>query len=242
VALTLAALVLALLMTSATDEGGLRWSERAGRVLPVVPVCVAFGAALALAGRDRRGEARALEALGRRPAANGAAAAAGAALVGALVAAVVAVDGRVSVAAFYPKVPDATSVAFDGDGFVSARGGFRVSRDGSISLDSPVPPSTSPPPDTAPSVRRAAAAGLAGARAAAALLLLLGSAAFALTVVRGVTAPASRTASGGLLVATAAASTIALQAAAAGRVPALVTPLPSTVLLLVAAWVIVRRP
>src|SRR5258706_6393188 len=62
------ALVLAWLVTAATDEGGVAWGERAGRTLPLTPFCAAIGAWGALAAVRSRGEALALEALGRPPA------------------------------------------------------------------------------------------------------------------------------------------------------------------------------
>jgi hypothetical protein len=67
---------------------------------------------------------------------------------------------------------------------------------------------------------------------------MLGSAAFALTIAQ--LPRARRVGSLVALLATAALTTLCLQAAAAGRLSALVTPVPSTVLLLGTAWAIVR--
>src|SRR5437879_4797490 len=68
-ALVLGALAFAVawLVTATTDEGGVAWGVRAGRTLPIAPVCAALGTAIALAHLRARGEVRALEALGRAP-------------------------------------------------------------------------------------------------------------------------------------------------------------------------------
>src|ERR1700722_9478623 len=68
---------LAWLVTAATDEGGVAWGERAGRTLPLAPLCAAVGAWAALAPVMARGEAAALGALGRSPAQIAAAAVGG---------------------------------------------------------------------------------------------------------------------------------------------------------------------
>src|SRR5260221_5419738 len=80
--IALLALALAWLVTAATDEGGVPWGERAGRTLPLAPLCAAIGAWGALAAVRARGEALALEALGRSPGGITAAAVGGRAGVG----------------------------------------------------------------------------------------------------------------------------------------------------------------
>src|SRR5579871_4525753 len=84
--MAVAALALGWVLTAATDEGGVSWGERAGRTLPLTPLCAAVGAWGALAPVRARGEALALEALGRTRAQIAGAAVAGSAAV-ALVAA-----------------------------------------------------------------------------------------------------------------------------------------------------------
>ena len=66
-AIALATLGIAFVVTAASDEGGIAWGERAGRALPIAPVCAAVGAWLALAPGRARGEDVALAALGRSP-------------------------------------------------------------------------------------------------------------------------------------------------------------------------------
>src|ERR1700722_19834927 len=74
------ALGLSWLVTAATDEGSVAWGERAGRTLPLAPLCAAVGAWVALAPVMARGETVALGALGRSRAQIAAAAVVGGAL------------------------------------------------------------------------------------------------------------------------------------------------------------------
>ena len=232
-ALTSTLLVLAVLVTAVTDEGGVAWGERVSLTAPLSPVCAALAVALSLSGRDRRGEGRALEALGRSPFACGAGAAAGALAVGLVVAVLLLVDARLSVSAFFPTVHATGPYTFDGGVFTNVRTGWRVMADGSIAL----PPAGQPAPTMA-SQASAGAVLSAYARPCAALLTALASAGFVATVV--VARPGHRGRAVLLLLATAGCSVFFLQAAAAGRVPVLVVPVPSTLLLLGAAWAIVR--
>jgi hypothetical protein len=228
--LAVAMLVVAVLVTAATDEGGVAWGERVARVVPLAPVCVALAAALALAGPRRRMETRALEALGRSPFANACAAGAGAAVVGVLVALLLLVDAHVSVGAFFPTVRASGRYAFEAGAFSNLATGWRISPDGTLDLA---------PPDVAQAAVADVARGLpAYARLAAALVTAVASLAFALVIAE---LPRTRRRRAVLsLLTTAALTTFCLQAAAAGRLPALVTPLPSTLLLLGTAWAIVR--
>jgi hypothetical protein len=228
--LAVAMLVVAVLVTAATDEGGVAWGERVARVVPLVPVCVAAAAALALAGSRRRMETRALEALGRSPFMNASAAALGAAVVGLLMALLLVVDTHVSVGAFFPSVHASGRYVFEGGGFSNLATGWRVSPDGTIALA---------PPDAARAVVEDAVHGLPHhARLAASLVTAVASLAFALVIAE---LPRTRRFRSILsLLATAALTTFCLQAAASGRLPALATPLPSTLLLLGTAWAIVR--
>ncbi len=234
-ALTCALLLLAVVLTAATDEGGLPWTERVSRVVPIVPLCSALATGLTLGGRDRRGEGRALEAIGRSPFANAFAAAAGAMAVGALAALAVLLHPSLHVSTFFPTVPAGGSFTYDAGAFTSSRG-WRILADGSIAL----------PDATAASGALARETGglPTHARAWAALLTLLGTAAFGLTMAtmkRQLQRPALAWGPPVVaLVITAATSMVCLQAAAAGRVPVSVTPIPSTLLLLGAVWAIVR--
>src|SRR5215469_9631418 len=123
--------MLAWLVTAATDEGGVSWGERAGRTLPLTPLCAAIGAWAALAPVRARGEWLALQSLGRTPLQVSGAAVGGAAAVALLAAAAMATVGAVSVAGFYPTATHADEWRWDGaDGFVDAARGLRVGADG----------------------------------------------------------------------------------------------------------------
>ena len=61
---TVLAFAVGILVTAATDEGGVAWRERAVRTLPLLPVCAALGTFLTLRAARRRGELRVLESLG----------------------------------------------------------------------------------------------------------------------------------------------------------------------------------
>jgi len=226
--LTCALLLLAVLVTAATDEGRVAWSERVARAVPLVPVCAALGVVLALAGAHRRGEERALEALGRTPFANACGAAVGAASVGAVVALLILLDRYVSITPFFPTVQASGTFVFDHGTFTSTQHGWRVMADGSLALAQAQAQSSSTT-DLPPYARESAA-----------VVTLVGSAAFALTVAVVPRGHSMRTTL--LLLVTAAASAVCLQAAASSRVSSLVAPIPSTLLLLVAAWGIVRPP
>jgi hypothetical protein len=227
-ALTLALAALAVLMTALTDEGGVSISERCARVLPVLPVCAAVGAWLALAGPKRRIEVRALEALGRRPVDSAIAAALGAALVGVASALVMAVDAQVDVSGFFPTLHAAGPYSFDAGVFTNRGAGWSVLADGSVVL---------PTSATAGALGRAVPA---HARESAALVVATGSLAFALLV-----AVAGRTRqrhAALALFATMLVSVVLFQAAAASRIPPLATPIPSTLLLMAVGWAILRAP
>jgi hypothetical protein len=231
--LTGALTVLSLLVTAATDEGGLTWSERTARVFPLMPVCVALATVLALAGPSGRGEGRALQALGRSPFGTACGAAVGAALVGLFASLVVLLDARISVHTFFPVIRALGPYTFDGHAFTNLSAGWRVTPDGTLSL---------PPLSAATSLGGSAFAGGDGlpahARFCAAVVMALGSVAFALTI--ALFPPARRGRALLVLFVTAAATVFCLQAAASGRLPVLMAPVPSTALLLSAAWAIVH--
>jgi hypothetical protein len=235
VAATLA-LVVAWLITAVTDEGVSAWAERAGRTLPLAPLCAAAGAWGALAQVRARGEALTLQALGRSRAEV-----AGAAVLGGAAIALVAAFGMgaapsVDVAGFYPTAPHAASWRWRDGAFVAYRLGLRVGEDGAPErIESPTDP---PVPAGIPR----------GGRAAAALSTALAGIALPMLVAHVLLSPKTHTgrarrrkvavdqASAWIAAGTAAAASIILfQAAAAHRSPAMLGVLPPALLLAFAA-------
>jgi len=240
---TALALGLVWLVTAASDEGGISWGERAGRALPLTPVCAAIGAWAALAPIRRRGETVAMAALGRSRAQVGAAAVAGAALVSLVAAVAVGLMPAVDATAFFPRAAHASTWVWQGGSFVDLTQGLLVDAGGA-----PVPLAAKA--WTAASIlpnhgRAAAAVAVAVAGVALPLLLahpLLGGVNASASQGGEPDAPAPRgrglrhgrsgelpalLASGGVL----AASTVLFQAAAGGRVPALLGAAPPVLLL-----------
>ena len=229
------ALAVACLITAATDEGGVPWGERAGRTVPLTPVCAAVGAWGALAPVRARGEVRALEALGRSRMQIAVAAIAGAAAIALLAAGAVGALRAVDVTGFYPSTSHRNAWRWEGDSFVSPTRGLRVEADGS-----PVrvgPPAEAPPLEKTPPAGRAAAS-LATAFAGVALPMLLAQ--LLLERHAGPSAQQRLGSSGGPgsarwpALASAAAvvgSLMLFQAAAARLVPALLAALPPAALL-----------
>lgn len=141
---TVLALALVWLITAATDEGQLSFATRAGRTLPVTPLCCAVGVALVL-GRPRvRSEVRALEALGRPPAESARNAAAGAALSALLLGLAIGVVPSAPVDGFYPRAPRDDGFTREGRAFVSEGLGVRVEDDGVVE----VPPAETRPTES----------------------------------------------------------------------------------------------
>jgi hypothetical protein len=122
----LVGLVVAWLVTAASDEGQLTAGARAGRTLPIAPLCSAVGAAIALGTPRMRGEARALEGLGRSPAQISLGAALGGALPSIALGLAIATSGAVDVASFYPRPPRADVFVREADAFTSPTMGVRV--------------------------------------------------------------------------------------------------------------------
>jgi hypothetical protein len=227
-ATALVAFAVACLVTATTDEGGVGWLERAGRTLPVIPLCAALGAWAALAPVLARGEALALEALGRSPAQIGIAAITGAALVALVVSVFLGASRSVDVAGFYPIVHHASAWHWDGEDFVDAARGLRVLGDGSpvraVLTGAVHAPSAVPP-------HGRAAAGLAVAGAGMALPVLV-----AQTLLPGALPRRGRGLPAGLGAVFAAglsvvASVALFQAAAVRIVPAVAGALPPVLLL-----------
>jgi hypothetical protein len=214
-ALTLA---LAWLVTAATDEGGVSWGERAGRTLPLTPLCATAGAWVALAPALARGEALALAALGRSRAQIAAAAVAGGALVAVVAAVVLGLARAVDVSGFFPTATHASAWTWTGTAFVDPLHGLRVAADGApvrVAADAGKVFAGIPPYGRAAAAAVTAVAGLA-------LPILLAHALLERSRVLPVVLAAG---------ATVAASVFFFQAAAAGHLPAAVATLPALLLL-----------
>jgi hypothetical protein len=216
------ALALVAVVTAASDEGGLGWGVRAGRTLPLAPVCSAVGAWLALAPARARGDDRALATLGRSPWGREAAAIAGGAIIAVLSSVAIAGVARVDVAGFYPRAEQAIHWAYDGAGFTSDDGRWRVGADGI-----PVPTPTAIEATAAAGVPRAGrpSAALSTAALGLALPMLMAR----IRSRRGAALALAVAGAGGL------ATVLTFQAAAAALVPALLAPLPALLLLVCAA-------
>jgi hypothetical protein len=127
---TLIGIVVVWLVTAASDEGQLTAGVRAGRTLPLAPLCSAIGAALALGTARVRDETRALEALGRSPGQTARAAALGAALPSLVIGLVIATSSLVDVSGFYPRAPRGDTFVYAGGAFTSSTLGVRVTAEG----------------------------------------------------------------------------------------------------------------
>jgi hypothetical protein len=127
---TLLGIAVVWLVTAASDEGQLTIGVRAGRTLPIAPLCSAIGAALALGTARVRDETRALEALGRSPGQTARAAALGASLPSLLIGLAIGLSSVVDVSGFYPRAPRGDTFVYTDGAFISASLGVRVSEDG----------------------------------------------------------------------------------------------------------------
>ena len=127
---TLIGIVVVWLVTAASDEGQLTAGVRAGRTLPLAPLCSAIGAALALGTARVRDETRALEALGRSPGQSARAAAIGAALPSILIGLAIASSPIIDVSGFYPRAPRGDTFVYADGAFSSPTLGVRVAEDG----------------------------------------------------------------------------------------------------------------
>lgn len=235
------ALALSWLLTAATDEGGVAWGERVGRTLPLTPLCSAIGVWATIAPVKARGEARALEALGRTKAQVAAPAVAAGACIALVAALSLGLLPSVSVAGFYPTAPHSTAWHWDGTAFIDPVRRLRVGDDGTpVRLSAA---ESRAPRGQIPGGRTAAA--LATAMTGIALALLLADALLATNGLPSGAERASdgryrwlRSASTSAIAATgtcAATALVLFQAAAARKVPALVGDLPPLALLLLAA-------
>lgn len=156
-------LIVVWLVTAASDEGQLTVGARAGRTLPLAPLCSAVGAALALGTARVRQEARAFEALGRSPVQNGRAAALGAALPSIVIALAIVAIPSIDVGAFYPRAAGGETFVATNDGsFVSPSLGLRIAPDGETYPIEGTPPAIDDGLPRGARVAAAAATGLAG--------------------------------------------------------------------------------
>jgi hypothetical protein len=213
---------LAVLVTAASDEGGVAWSVRAARTLPVLPVAGAVSAYLTLAPLRRRGDVRALSALGQAPWRIVRPAVIACAALHLLVAALVIAWPRVEVSAFFPRAPTSELVVPRGDRFVDARRGITINADGTLEED----PKAKVPPAVDAGVPR-------GGRTAIAMLLLL--AGIALPLASAVTRRAELGRLAFSAFGASAVTIFALHLAAAGTVHPLVAVVPWGLLLTAAA-------
>jgi hypothetical protein len=221
-ALAALALVLAGVVTAASDEGGLAWGARAGRTLPLAPVCAAVGAWLALAPARARGDERALAALGRSPWEREVAAILGGAIVALAAALAIGCLARIDVSGFYPRPEQSLHWTFDGAAFTSDGGQWRVGADGAPSL-ARTPPTEAPGAAEGVPPRGRASAALSTAALGLALPMLVARA----------RSRRAATLALGAIAAGALATLLAFQAAAAAVASPLLAPVPPLLLL---AW------
>ncbi len=229
---TVVMLGMAWLVTASTDEGGLSWAVRAGRVLPLAPACGALGTWLALARARARGELHALEGLGRSPWQGARPAVSGAAAIALSCAVVVLAVRSIDVQGFFPGAPHTAEYRYADGGFVDGADRVRIEPDGAIT----------PLPGAAVRARQIPARAPRAGRLAAALALAFAGLAFPLASARIEPRTTARRRSGngarvGLALAgTVGGSILLFHLAAAGRAPALLAALPPLVLLAAAAF------
>jgi hypothetical protein len=222
-----ATLLLAWLVTAATDEGGVAWGERVGRTLPLAPLCAALGVSAALAPVRWRGEAGALAALGRSRAQVAAGAVAGGAVVAIVAALFIGLVRRVDVAGFYPTATHASGWRWDGAAFVDGVRGLKVAADG---MPRRVPIEGGAALASLPAYARVAAA-LTTAIAGLALPLLLAHALLSRAPHDGRRWDRREAWVVASAVASIAASVVLFQSAAAHQLPALSAAAPALALL-----------
>lgn len=211
-------LAVAWLVTATTDEGAVPWGARAGRTLPLTPICAAVGAWVALAPVRSRGEALALAAMGRSPAQIAAAAVVGGALVAVAAALLLGVAQAVDVTGFFPTARRMDAWTWTGAGFVDAARGLSVGIDGT-------------PRRLVADVARTVADLPAHGRAAAAVETAVAGVALPLLLAHGLLARVRRLPLVLAAGATIAGSVVLFQAAAARQAPAALVVLPPLALL-----------
>jgi hypothetical protein len=197
-----------LAVSAASDEGGVGFSERLARVVPVVPLAVFVGLALMVRRTRRRGELAALARAGFRPVFAIVAMLIGALLPAACVLCAAAWYARLDV--FFPRPPTLLRFVWDGTGY--AADGIRVAASGelSYSADAAAIHSWSPP-----------------AHGGAAALVAVVAALFAATLLSAGREWARQF---GLLAAAHVVALLLFQAASAGYCPAWLAAIPTVFL------------
>lgn len=226
-AIALATLALGFVVTAASDEGGLAWGVRAGRALPLAPVCAAVGAWLALAPGRARGEDVALAAIGRSPWGRHAAAVLGGGVVALAAAIAIAAVSRVDVRGFYPRAEAAIEWHADARSAASADTSAFTSEDGRWKIAGNGEPTFT---RDASSLATSSTALPRAARAAAAMATAFAGLALPMLAARARSKRAIVAALAAIGVAS-LATVLAFQAAAITRVPALVAPIGPLLLL-----------
>lgn len=218
------------LVTAASDEGQLTVGARAGRTLPVAPLCSVVGAALALGTARVRQESRAFEALGRSPAETARAAALGAALPSIIVALAILAIPSVDVGAFYPRAVSGDVFVFTGSEFESPTLGVRIDADGETHALQAAPPRA----DAELPRGARIAAGLATGLAGLSLALITARAALRRSLLDHHARRRMRVSAFAEGIACAVLMLVAFQAAAAGVAPAALAVVPPALLLALA--------
>jgi hypothetical protein len=227
---TLIGIVVVWLVTAASDEGQLTAGVRAGRTLPIAPLCGAIGAALALGTARVRDETRALEALGRSPGQSARAAALGGALPSVLIGLAIATSSVIDVSGFYPRAPRGDTFVYEDGAFTSPTLGVRVGEDGeprpaegtSLTVDAGLP------------LHARGAAATATAMAGVALALVAARAILRVSLLHRRALRRRRFYAGLQVFICALLTLVAFQAAAARVAPASLAVLPPAVLLVFA--------
>lgn len=227
---TLIGIVVVWLVTAASDEGQLTVGIRAGRTLPLAPLCSAVGAALALGTARVRDETRALEALGRYPGQTARAAALGAALPSILIGLAIGTSSLIDVSGFYPRAPHGDTFVYADGAFTSPTLGVRVAEDGE---PRPTQSSGREADEGLPSHARGAAS-IATAMAGVALALVAARAALRVSLLHRRGRRRRRIVAAIQVFACALLTLVAFQAAAARVAPAALAMLPPALLLGVA--------
>ena len=224
---TLIGIAVVWLVTAASDEGQLTVSVRAGRTLPLAPLCSAIGAALALGTARVRDETRALEALGRSPGQTARAAALGAALPSLLIGIAIGLSSIIDVSGFYPRAPRGDAFVYADGAFTSPTLGVRVTDDGEPHL---IAGRRTSADDELPRHARSAAA-FATAMAGIALSLVAARAVLRVSLLHRRGRRRRRAAAAIQVFACALLTLVAFQAAGARIAPASLAMLPPAVLL-----------
>ena len=146
-ALALSAFVVALLVTAASDEGGVSWPARLARTLPAAPLLSAAATALVAQRARARGEWRALASVGAAPFVIARGTVTGA-LFFALVAAVATALLPGAAAAFFPRAPFGAHFVprFTAEtrAFLDPASGWSVLPDGALVREAARLPATGP--------------------------------------------------------------------------------------------------